>query len=332
MLDTESVVQRALDNFQPLPHRAKVLLTYIVYPFAIASYFRKALANRIDVDLKVAGPYTSTWIPWNFGMNLPKKYDCPPDISLSLPPDIREFNYEIIKAQLGDWIPDIIIQVDAGLHFKYKPSDGLVVTVATDPHVLVLNYDVPRGYSDKFYNMQLCYSQPGDIYLPYAYSTYDHYPSYVEGQDARVVKDLDAVLLGLQYPQRIAWREELERRGVKVHFENGPVFDEARAIYNRARIGLNWSTLLDMNARVFELPAMKLCPVINRVPDLANMGFQEGVHYLGFSDLGEAVEKVVWAKEHPEEAQRMAQDAYENVQGETYDQRVEVILKDAGLI
>lgn len=302
--------------------RIKVLLVYIVYPFAIASYFRKALENREDVDLRVAGPYTGNWIPWLGGMTVSAKYARPPDFPLPFPPNVGEINYEIIKAQLGDWRPDIVLNIDAGLHFRYRPSDGYVVTVATDPHVL--QYDVPRGYSDKFFNMQLYYSKPGDIYLPYAYSRYDHYP--VDS----IEKSVDAVLIGMPYAERQQWVSELRRRGVSVILENGPIFDEARELYARGRIGLNWSSMQDLNARVFELAAMRLCPVVNSVPDIQHHPCLS--HHLVFGDLHEAVERVVWAKENPDSAREIAEMSYNAVQGQTYDGRVETILKESGFL
>jgi len=324
---------RTGNKFQSMDIRTnkiRILLLYIIYPLAIGSYYRKALEHRDDVDLKVAGVYTSNWIPWGgTGMNVPMKYAIPPDISLPFSPDVREVNYEIVRPHLGDWTPDIIINVDANLHWKYKPTDGYIVTVGTDPHVLNDFYDVPRAYSDKFFNMQLCYSKSGDIYLPYAYSSYDHYPIHIDGLEDGTWKDKDAVLIGMPYENRVQWINELRKRGISVIFENGPIFDEARVLYNRGRIGLNWSTLQDLNARCFELPAMKLAPVINLVPD-AGLFFEQGIHYAGFTNLQEAVERVVWLKEHPHELDEMANEAYRNVQGQTYDSRVQKILKEGG--
>lgn len=317
-----------------MANKIKVLLSYIVYPLAMATYFRKALEHRDDVDLKVTGPYTAHWIPWLGGMTVPPKYANPPDIPLPFPPSIGEVNYDIVKSKLGDWKPDLIIQVDAGLHYKYKPTEGMVVTVATDPHVL--NYDVPRAYSDKFFNMQKVYSQKDDIYLPYAYSQYDHYPEgsslvhqAIYGEDS--YKDTDAVLIGMPYPQRVQWVDELRKRGVSVIFENGPIFDEARALYNRGRIGLNWSSMNDLNARFFEIPAMNLAPVMNSVPD-ANNFLDGGIDYCRFSDLREAVEQVIWLKENPSNAQWMANSSYNKIQGQTYDARIQQIFAECGLI
>lgn len=308
-----------------MSNKIKVLLHYIVYPMAIATYFRKAFEHREDVDLKVVGPYTGNWMPWLGGMTVPMKYAKPPDVTVPFDNNIREYNYEIVQGQLGDWKPDLIVQIDANLHFKYKPVSGMVATIGTDPHVLNDFYDVPRKYSDKFFNMQAYYSKPGDIYLPYAYSQYDHFP------DDTVSKDTDAVLIGMPYENRVQWVNELRNRGVSVIFENGPVFDEARQLYNRGRIGLSWSSMDDLIARVFELPAMKLAPVVNIVPDISKF-FEQGIDYEGFTTLPEAVERVVWLREHPVQMQEMAEVAYKNVQGQHYDARVEQVLKECGFI
>jgi hypothetical protein len=312
--------------------KIKVLLTYLVFPLAMATYFKKALEHRDDVDLKVAGIYTGAWIPWLGGVTLPAKYAIPPDIALPLTLGTNEYPYELIKGQLGDWIPDLIIQIDAGFHSKYKPVDGMVVTVGTDPHVLNEFYDVPRKYSDKFFNMQDVYSKKGDVYLPYAYSKYDFYPDiFDELYEPRRGKDTDAVMIGMPYEQRVQWVQELRNRGVSVIFENGPVFDEARALYNRGKIGLNWSSLDDLNCRAFELPAMKLCPVMNHVTDLPKF-FEPDVDYLQFGSMREAIEKVMWAKLNPDKAKEMAERAYQKVLPHTYDERVTQILKDTGFV
>jgi hypothetical protein len=171
--------------------------------------------------------------------------------------------------------------------------------------------------------MQLVYSKSGDEYLPYAYSQYDHYPN------KELMTDTDACLIGMPYDNRVQWVNELRRRGVSVIFENGPVYDEARLLYNRARIGLNWSSLDDLNARAFELPAMKLAPVMNLVSDIGKF-FKQGTHYEGFTNLQEAVERVIWLKDNPIKLNEMAEQAYQNVLGHTYDIRVDQILKDGG--
>lgn len=313
--------------------KIKVLLTYLVYPLSMATYFKKALEHRDDVDLKVAGTYTGSWIPWNHGMNLPEKYAIPPDVPLPYSLYTKEYPYEAVKASLGDWKPDLIIQVDAGFRARNKPTDGMVVTVGTDPHVLNDWYDPARKYSDKFFCMQDAYKKSGDVYLPYAYSQYDFYPTPYKEQDyTQPIKDLDAAIIGLQYTHvpRVQLVEELKIRGLKVFAENGPVFDEARAIYNRAKIGLNWSTMDDLNCRAFELPAMKLHSVMNYVPDMVGFDFTDYCDI--FHSLPEAIEKVMYALEHPEYMKANSEKAYELVKPHTFDARVEQILKTCGFV
>lgn len=303
--------------------KVKVLCLSIWYPLSMSRYFEKALRHHPDLDVKTTGPFTGSWIPWMGGMSLPPKYAIPPDLPLPFAPNVGSVNYELASAQLSvqGWKPDLVLTVDAGIHWKYRPTDGIVAHVATDPHVL--NYDYQRTISDRFFNMQKCYSQKGDIYLPYAYSQYDHYPVDT------VSKDTDAVLIGMPYGSRVDWVKALRDRGVTVIFENGPIFDEARELYARGRIGLNWSSMNDLNARAFELSAMCLYSVINCVPDMHEFRFIDHCHT--FMDIHDAVEAVVWAKEHPDDAKFAAEMAYQDVQGETYDVRVASILKECGL-
>lgn len=305
-------------------NKIKVLLLYIVYPLAMGTYFKRALERNPDVDLKVVGPYTGSWIPWTDaqhpgGMSLPEKYAIPPDLPLDLPPNIGRVNYEYIAAQLDGWKPDLVMCVDAGINWVSKPHEGYVVTVGTDPHVL--NYSHARSISDKFFCMQKCYSEPGDIYLPYAYDPSAHFSTGTE-------KDIDAVIVGNTYQDRLTWVGELRKHGVSVEHQLGIVFDEARALYNRGRIGLNWSTLNDLNARFFEIPAFGLPMVANRVPD-AHLFLTEDEDYVAFSTLPEAVEKVLYLKNNSGERERIAVNGFKKIQGQTYDARIDQILTES---
>jgi hypothetical protein len=299
----------------------KICFGALNYPLSMSCYFRRALERRSDVELWTTGPYFGDWTPWSGGMRLPAKYIRPVDFAL--PQQFQTPPWSIIKAQLP-WKPDLVLQVDAGFHFSDKP-DCLTATVATDSHVL--NYDLPRSYSDKFFNMQKCYSKDKDIWLPYAFDQTVHYP------DPLVAEDTDCCLVGLHYDNRNRLVSELRARGHSVIYELGPIFDEYRQLNCRASIGLNWSSLNDICARVLEIMGMGRTPVINRVPDLLEMGFGEDEHYYGFSSVGEGVEKVEFALKHPEEAHLVAQKARHKVEKEdTWDMRVEFILQECGLL
>lgn len=299
----------------------KILFCYLAYPFAIASYFRQAFERRRDIDLFTCGAYTGSFIPWNGGMNLPAKYVYP--VNLALPPDVLFPSWAMVRSQL-DFTPDVVIQVDAGWHFKDRPQVEKIITVATDPHVL--NYDVPRSYSDYFFNMQKFYSQPNDIYLPYAADIYHH------DYTVTIPRENDACLIGLHYPQRDALVSGLKQAGYKVQYDIGLIYDEYRWANNNAVVGLNWSSLQDLPARVFEVMAMKMVCLTNRVPDLPEH-FEEYKQYIGFDTVSEAVEKMNWIRNSSDDAAKIAENAYELVrERHTYDIRVEQILKTAEVI
>lgn len=334
---TETVLAR--DWLRPEEDRAwaylggkiKVLFLSIYYPLFMGKYFDRAFRRNPDVDFISCGPFTGDWIPWLGGIRLPAKYANPPDIPLPFPPNIGLVSYDFVKAQLPkDWTPDLVISCDAGINWTSKPQDGYVATIGTDPHAL--DYSHARGVSDKFFNMQLTYSFRGDVYLPYAYDPTVHYPTYDILRwppPSSPTKDTDAALIGMPYENRVKWVDELRKQGVSVIFENSPVFDEYRELANRARIGLNWSSERDTNARFFETPAFGLAPVMNRTPD-AHLFLEEGNDYIAFDNLNEAVEGVLYLKNNPKTAQEMAEDACAKIKPHTYDERARQILKECG--
>lgn len=309
-------------------NKIKVLLASIWYPLSISRYFERAFERREDVELRTIGPYTGNKIPWANGMTVPAKYSKSPNYITPMYPTL---NWTMCKAQMLTWKPDIIVTADAGIRWDKKPDASVPVChIATDPHVL--NYDVPRQYSDFFFNMQKCYSKPGDIYLPYAFDPTVHYVD-------DTLQSEDCSLIGNTYPNRVALVNELRRLGFRVNFQLGPIFDEYRQESRKAFIGLNWSSLNDLVARVFEIMAMGLVPVINRVPDIGEF-FEDGVDYFGFDTQEECIAQVKYAKDMEVTGFRVRNNALTKMwtkseQGypqHSYDQRVYQILKTANLI
>lgn len=298
--------------------KIRVCLSGIYYPLAMLRYFEAALRRRGDVELFTVGPYTGAWIPWDGGMNLPAKYAIRPDMALPNSHTFRTLPMTFVEAKLKatGFLPDLWLQIDAGFHFVGKPQQGKNIVVATDPHVL--NYDKQRRLADTFYCMQRVYMKPGDEYLPYAYDPIWHAPE-------KQPRQFDACLLGLHYPQRTELVRQLRGRGLEVYYDLGPVYDEARALYNQAPIGLNWSSLLDLNARCFELLAMRRLAVVNVVPDLPQF-FEPGHDLVVFESMQEAVEKVVYYHAHQDEAERIAAQGHKMVRPHTWDARVTQIL------
>lgn len=302
----------------------RILFLYKAYPFAIASYFCHVLEKRPDVELVTCGEYFGDQIPWNGGMRLPARYV--KTVDLPLPPGMSSVSWSVIEKRLGNEF-DLVLNVDAGFHLKDKPPAPYAI-VATDPHALKGWYQEVKPLADFFFNMQKYeeYQLGGDIWLPYACSPDHHYAM------SEVPKVYDACLIGLHYEQRNKLVQALRYQGMDIHYSIGEVYDEYRIINNKSRVGLNWSSLMDINARTFEIMAMRMIPLVNRLPHLDELGLIEGTHYLGFDTIQEAVDKAVWARTNPDFAQAIAICAHNFVhENHTYEKRVQQIFDEVGI-
>jgi Uncharacterized protein conserved in bacteria len=304
--------------------KIKIVFTQIFYPLTMGSYFLAALEARDDVELYTVGPFSGTWIPWLGGMNLPQRYVKVPDFPMNIDLAQRSADPTILESKLP-WKPDLWFGVDAGFYWNRKPKDGKVIYIGTDPHVL--NYADRRTKCDIFYNMQKCYLAPGDTYLPYAYSKKWHYPVQHDEYE------FDVCCIGAPYQHRNEQIQRLRSKGLRVYYEVGPVFNEYREIFTRSKIGLNWSTMNDLNARHFELPAMKVPMVASWVPD-ANLFFKTGDDYFAFKSLDDSLFNIDYLLNHDKERLEMAEHAYQTVTEakHSYEDRVEMVLKDTGLL
>jgi len=292
-----------------------VIFSQLFYPMTIGRYFEAALKRRDDINLITVGPYFGNMIPWNNWMALPQKYAIAPTITL--PQGVVTVPISFIENQLPQE-PDLWLQIDAGFHLEGRPQNGKNVIVATDPHVL--NYDRQRVFADTFYCMQDCYKKPGDVYLPYAYDPIWHAP---EDQE----RLFDVCLLGLHYQNRNLLVDRLMKSGLKVYYQLGDCFDEARAIYNQAPIGINWSSKDDLTARVFELLGMRRLAVVNNVPDLPKF-FRDGKDLVTFTTLEEATEKILHYLANEDQLEAIAKQGYKTVKPHTWDARIDQILGD----
>jgi hypothetical protein len=311
-------------------NKLKVLMLSKWWPFTIGHYFLRALQRRDDIDLKTTGQFSGSYIPWRNGMYVPEKYVYTPDFPLPLPMEVQEVDYDLVKMYLGDWKPDLLINTSSTCYWKNKPTDGYSVAIAIDPHVL--DYDHARNVSDKFFNMQKVYSKEGDIYLPYAYDPVVHY------EDLNQVKIYDVAMVGLEYPHRLKLAEELGKRGLRVYIRVGDIFDDYRKVNSQSHIVLNWSTLDDLNARAFEAPMMGI-PVMNMVTDMQYFeafsrvllfpcvnNVQDKSHF-----VSTAVEQVMWAMNNLDKAKENNYLTRGALRGETYDNRIQLILDECKL-
>lgn len=301
-----------------------VVLSSLCYPVTMARFFWEAFERRDDCEVHMVGPYFGQDIPWNGGIKIDWKYVKVPDIQL--PRDAARFHLH--PQMVLDRLPkdiDLFLQIDAGWHFSSRPPGHVVGLVQTDPHVL--NYDVPRSYSDFSFCMQTPYMQGKDVYLPYALDQVHFYP-----EERKMVHD--AALIGLHYEQRTSLVNRLRQGGLDVYYDIGVVYDDYRAKYNESRVALCWSSMQDLPVRVWEAMGMARPLVVNRnIPDLHNF-FVEGEHFLGFDTVEEGVAQVRRFVQDPDFADRVRWSAFRKVtQGKhTWDDRVQQILETCKLV
>jgi len=303
----------------------KVVLSALIYPFTMAHFFWRALERRKDVELFVLGAFTDTWIPWEGGIDLPKKYVKMPH--LPLPGSLKSINYELVEPLIPEEFrhPDLWLQIDAGWHFKNRPDAEIAALVKTDPHAIPdSHYSVPASYSDFVFGMQTPYLKQGEIYLPYAYDPEIHF-------QVDVPKEYDVCMLGLAYRQRLDVLERCKSNGLSVYYGIGEVYDEYRDRYARSKVAFNWSSLLDLPTRIFEYAAMGIPMVTNRVPDLSTF-FVERDHFLGGDTVDEAVENIMFLLSNPSFADEMAQAAKRKVKAHSWDNRITQLLEMVKLI
>jgi hypothetical protein len=299
--------------------KLRVAFVMIYYPVAMGRYMLDALLRREDVEVWTAGPSSGAWIPWAGGIYLPDRYVFKPDLALPMggAPTVIYPQLEASKP----WEPDVWIEANAALTTIGRPKAPYFV-IGTDPHVL--DYQVQRRSADVFFCMQSPYMQPKDVFLPYAYAPEWHTPTEIPWEE----RTTDAALLGLQYTQRTALVGSLRARGRKVEYALGPCYEEARQVYHRTKVGLNWSSMKDTTARCYELMAFGLPAVMNRTPDLLSL-FREGEHFLGFSTLDEAVRQAETVLQDPVLGQKLGQQASLAVAPHTWDARMAQVLEVA---
>lgn len=306
-----------------------VVISGIFFPVtACLEYVVRAFKRRKDCNVVTIGPYTGLQIPWTkngiAGTIMPAHYDFEPDIILQVDP-FRTAPISYAESQLP-FVPDLWLDVDAGFHFLGKPKNGIRASYQTDPHVLKNWYNQVIGEYQYVFCSQTPYISPGEIYLPYAADSEWH--RRILGLEQLY----DVSLIGNYYPNRVELMTELRRQGKRTFFDLGEAKEDAQKIYSHSIIGINWSSLQDTTARVFELMGLGVVPIINRVPDLSRH-FIENEHYLGFDNQAEAIGKINMVLENPPLFDSLRDKAMSLVLGaHTWDDRVQTLLETTKFI
>lgn len=289
----------------------KILIHGRHFPVAMFRFFHWAFED-LGHEVFTVGPYSGGTIPW--GNFFYPNHTFPPDYIL---PDTTISLHQVLSKI--DFKPDMILQAGDTSYL-----DGLASVpnciLMTDPHVV--NY-LPRFMSaTHVFNMQNFYMTRNQHWIPYAY-----YPGIHKRIESKKSIEFDVVFSGLQYEHRVKALEKMRENGLRVFSSLGLIYENYVDAYNQGLIAFNWSSKEDLPARFWEGLAMGRMVLTNRVPDLTELEFKEGVDYVGFSTLEEAVDKAKYYAKHTKEALEIAANGFKKVQPHTYQKRCEKILE-----
>ena len=132
---------------------------------------------------------------------------------------------------------------------------------------------------------------------------------------------------------RVEWLDYLFARFANSWFASNCFFENMSVRYIRSKVGYNISIKNDLNMRFFEVLSSGTCLLTNTTVDgIDDLGFEEGVDFLGYATKAEMTEKVEWAINHPMEREEIAKSGHEKCRKfHTYELRMKKIIEDAGI-
>ena len=110
-------------------------------------------------------------------------------------------------------------------------------------------------------------------------------------------------------------------------------FEDMAIRYIRSKLGFNISIKNDLNMRFFEILSTGTCLLTNTtVEGIDELGFEEGVDFLGYTNKDEMIEKVRWGLDNPIEREQIAKSGHEKCRkSHTYEARMSKIITNAGI-
>jgi len=290
---------------------------------AALKYIVEACKRNKELNVITVGSYHGINMPYPNVRIVKKEYDFRPDYAFPpMPIGNSYIPIEMVENRLGIK-PDIWLNVDAGFRFSGKPKNGININFLTDPHTSLRKiYTENKSNYDYIFNPQTPYMENDEIYLPYAADCIYNAP--LEG----IEKIYDVCIIGNYYQHRVDLINKLRKMGYKCFFELGYTGKDSQLIMNQSKICINWSSLDDLTARVFETLATGIILLTNRVTDI-NKHFIENEDYFGFSTENEAIEKVKYIIDKYEKLKKIGENGRNKIiqNHHFWDDRINTILE-----
>jgi hypothetical protein len=255
------------------------------------------------------------------------------DAGLATHEDNRVFDFfshpescaERFTAMVSTFQPEVIFQGDHStplIHAGIEEFDVPKIWYSIDTH---LHHAWHAHYATLFdlvfvaqKNMLDAISkrQPRTRWLPPFSQRTAEFTSWAQRErDVAFVGTLDPA----RNPERVRFFDALRQKGIAVHCATGAYLP----VYQSSRIVVNQAVKDDLNLRVFEAMGCGCLLVTERITHSLDELFDEGSDYLAYSrdNAGECAEKIIWALEHPAQAEAITRRGYAKVvkeHGETH--------------
>lgn len=291
----------------------KILVAAIHYPVASGRYISRAL-KRMGHDVKTVGPEIGRRV---WGIDVDERHVWTPD-----------YTGEPMTNGYPDWTiwnPELIVTADSAYTLEYVP--GFV----KPPHILygvdnhVRDYDLDKDWDHEFLAHSFGYrtGEDNSTWLPCAYD-----PEFFTPGPPLAERPVDVAMIGVLYPGRVMTIQAMQAAGLTAIAGTGALYEDYAKAYHRSKISVCVSACGDVAQRIYETAAMGNLVLSDPCHDFDKLGFVDGVHYLEYGTVSEAVEKAKWALDRPEEAQVIADAGQAWALPHTWDARCETILQE----
>lgn len=262
------------------------------------------------------------------------------DVALAGHEDNRTFDFfshpetcaEHLAAIVSEFRPEVIFQGDHStplIHAGIEEFDVPKVWYSIDTHLHHAWHTHYATLFDKVFVAQknmlgkISKRQPQARWLPpFSQRTAEFTPWAQRDRDIAFVGTLDLV----RNPERVRFFDSLREKGILIHLATGAYLP----VYQSSRIVVNQAVKDDLNLRVFEAMGCGCLLVTERITHSLHELFDEDRDYLAYApgNVDDCAEKIVWALEHPAQAEIIARRGYAKVvkeHGETH--RAEAVLE-----
>lgn len=252
-----------------------------------------------------------------------------------------------------DWGEDAVIGKQKALSLTPPPDGGKTIYIASDTHLDDgYRFEKAKQFDYVFFNQKNAVDEftkilQQDQIRPYDVSYLPHAAEPIAFPRFTIIKKYDLVFIGhiQEYHRgnglnmsRIDVLDYVLKQFPNSYFGSRHpawpeknMFEDAAKKFCQSKIVFNISIGNDLNMRFFETLSTGSFLLTNKIPELKSAekyGFINGVHYVSYKSLEDAVEKANYYIEHDDEREKIAKAGHKQSKlTGTYKSRIKEIVK-----